>query len=301
MIEFGAFAFLRPWWLLVLPAIAIALRLTRQKHSDLGDWARAIDPHLLAAMLKRRGAAAGASEDRTIVWAVALTALALSGPAIERSDARQFRNLDATLIVLDVSNGGALPQAVAAAQLLLAQSDARQMGLLLYAGDAYLASPMTNDAAALSALLFAVDDHTVPDGGARPARALALARRVLRDAQIVAADVVLVGAGEGVDPATAREASRLGSEGHALHTLFVAGDARDAPRRRTALSGLAATGGGLAGDATQPDEAAARISGRTIAHVTGSALQTLGWRDCGQLVLIFAAAFLLSCFRKSAP
>jgi len=35
--------------------------------------------------------------------------------------------------------------------------------------------------------------------------------------------------------------------------------------------------------------------------VTGSALQTLGWRDCGQLVLIFAAAFLLSCFRKSAP
>ena len=211
------------------PHAAKAFRSRRLGASDRSAFARS---HAEAT-----GAAAGASEDRTIVWAVALTALALSGPAIERSDARQFRNLDATLIVLDVSNGGALPQAVAAAQLLLAQSDARQMGLLLYAGDAYLASPMTNDAAALSALLFAVDDHTVPDGGARPARALALARRVLRDAQIVAADVVLVGAGEGVDPATAREASRLGSEGHALHTLFVAGDARDAPRRRTALSG----------------------------------------------------------------
>jgi len=301
MIELGSFAFLRPWWLLVLPALAIVLRITRQRLAGLGDWARAADPHLLAAMLKRRGAAIDVSKDHAILWAIALITLALSGPAIERSDAKQFRNLDATLIVLDVSNGAGLPQAVAAAQLLLAQSGARQMGLLLYAGDAYLASPMTNDAAALSALLFAVDDHTVPDGGARPERALALARRILRDGQIVGADVVLIGAGDGVEAAAAREATRLGVEGHALHTLFVKGDAPDAPLRRTALSGLAAAGGGLAGDAAQPDDVATRISSRVIAHVTGSALQVLGWRDCGQFVLIFAAASLLFHLRKSAP
>ena len=237
MIEFGSFALLRPWWLLALPALAIALRFTRQRHADLGDWVRAVDPHLLSAMLKRQGPATGTPEDRAIVWAIALTTLALSGPAIERADAKHFRNLDATLIVLDVSNGAGLPQAVAAAQLLLAQSGARQMGLLLYAGGAYLACPLTNDAAALSALLFAVDDHTIPDAGARPDRALTLGRRVLRDAQIVSADVVLIGSGEGVDSAAAREATRLGAEGHALHTLFVSGDARDALQRRTALFG----------------------------------------------------------------
>ena len=262
MIELGSFAFLRPWWLLALPALAIALRVTRQKHAGLGDWARAVDPHLLAAMLKRQGVAMSASKDRAIIWAVALTTLALSGPAIERGDAEQFRNLDAALIVLDVSNGAGLPQAVAAAQLLLARSGARQMGLLLYAGDAYLASPLTYDAAALNALLFAVDDHTVPDGGTRPDRALALARRVLRDAQIVDADVVLIGAGEGADPAAAHEATRLGAEGHSLHTLFVSGGFPDAPLRRIALSRLAAAGGGLAGEAAQPDDVAARISSR---------------------------------------
>lgn len=301
MIEIGSFAFLRPWWLLALPSLAIALRLTRQKHTGLGDWARAVDPHLLGAMLKRQGAAAGASEERAMFWGVALIALALSGPAIERGGAKQFRNLDATLIVLDASNGAGLRQGVAAAQLLLAQSGARQMGLILYAGDAYLASPLTNDAAALSTLLFAVNDHTVPDGGARPARALALARRVLRDAQIIAADVALIAAGEGVDAAAAREATRLGAEGHALHTLFVAGDAPDASRREAALAGLAAAGQGLAGDAAEPDDVASRIAGCAIAHVTGSALQTLNWRDCGQLVLIFASASLLFCFRRSAP
>jgi Ca-activated chloride channel family protein len=300
MIELGSFAFLRPWWLLALPALAIALRVTRQKHAGLGDWARAVDPHLLAAMLKRQGVAMSASKDRAIIWAVALTTLALSGPAIERGDAEQFRNLDAALIVLDVSNGAGLPQAVAAAQLLLARSGARQMGLLLYAGDAYLASPLTYDAAALNALLFAVDDHTVPDGGTRPDRALALARRVLRDAQIVDADLVLIGAGEGADPAAAHEATRLGAEGHSLHTLFVSGGFPDAPLRRIALSRLAAAGGGLAGEAAQPDDVAARISSRAIAHMAGSARQVLGWRDCGRFVLTFAAAFLLSCFRGSA-
>jgi Ca-activated chloride channel family protein len=301
MIELGSFAFLRPWWLLALPALAIALRVTRQRRAGLGDWARAVDPHLLDAMLKRQGAAMGAPRNRAILWAVALVALALSGPAIERGDTKQFRNLDATLIVLDVSNGAGLPQAVAAAQFLLAQSGARQMGLLLYAGDAYLASPLTNDAAALSALLFAVDDHTVPDGGARPERALALARRVLRDAHIIAADVALITAGEGVDAAAAREATRLGAEGHALHTLFVTGDAPDASRREAELSGLAAAGRGLAGNAAQPDDVASRISGRATAHVSGSALQTLGWRDSGQLVLILAAASLLLYFRGGAP
>ena len=300
MIEFGSFALLRPWWLLALPALAIALRFTRQRHADLGDWVRAVDPHLLSAMLKRQGPATGTPEDRAIVWAIALTTLALSGPAIERADAKHFRNLDATLIVLDVSNGAGLPQAVAAAQLLLAQSGARQMGLLLYAGGAYLACPLTNDAAALSALLFAVDDHTIPDAGARPDRALTLGRRVLRDAQIVSADVVLIGSGEGVDSAAAREATRLGAEGHALHTLFVSGDARDALQRRTALFGTSAAGAGLAGDAAHPGDVAARISSRAITHMAGSALQALGWRDCGRFVLIFAAASLLFCFRRSA-
>jgi Ca-activated chloride channel homolog len=301
MIELGSFAFLRPWWLLALPALAIALRLTRQRPDGLGDWARAVDPHLLGAMLKRQGAAIGAPSNRAISWAVALVALALSGPAIERGDTRRFRNLDATLIVLDVSNGAGLRQAVSAAQLLLARSGARQMGLLLYAGDAYLASPLTSDAAALSALLFAIDDHTVPDGGARPDRALALARRVLRDARIIAADVTLIASGEGVDAAAAREATRLGEDGHAVHTLFVAGDAPERPRRQAELLELAAAGQGLAGSAAEPDDVVSRISGRAVAHVAESALQTLGWRDGGRFVLIFAAASLLLYFLKSTP
>jgi Ca-activated chloride channel family protein len=307
MIALGSFALLRPWWLLAFPLLAAALLMTRRIHAGLGDWARAVDAPLLAAMLKRRAGGAGAPGGHAILWTIALTALALSGPAIKRADANQFRNLDATLIVMDASDaasrGGRLQQAIAAAQLIIAQGGARQMGLILYAGDAYLASPLTDDASALSALLFAVDDHTVPDAGARPDRALSLARHILHDARIVGADVALISAGEGLDPAAMREAARLAADGHAVHTLFLAApDAADASgaARGAAMAALAAEGHGVAGDAARPDGVIARISGRAIAHIAGSALQILAWRDYDRFLLFAAAAPLLLCFRRSA-
>jgi Ca-activated chloride channel family protein len=258
-------------------------------------------------MLSRRGGGAGTPGGDAILWAIALTALALSGPAIKRADTGQFRNLDATLIVVDVSNaassGARLQEAIAAAQLILAQGGARQLGLILYAGDAYLASPLTDDASALSALLFAIDDHTVPDAGARPDRALSLARHILRDARIVGADIALISAGEGLDQAATREADRLAADGHVLHTLFVgAGGASDTSGavRKAGMAALAAAGQGVAGEAARPDGVVSKISGRAIAHIAGSALQILAWRDYGQFLLLAAAAPLLSCFRRSA-
>jgi len=307
MIALGSFALLRPWWLLAFPLLAAAALMTRRIHAGLGDWARAVDAPLLAAMLERYGGGAGMAGDRAILWAIALMALALSGPALKSADANQFRNLDATLIVMDVSNaassGARLQQAVAAAQLILAQGGARQLGLILYAGDAYLASPLTDDASALGALLFSVDDHTVPDAGARPDRGLLLARRILRDARIVGADVALISAGAGLDAATTREAARLAKDGHAVHTLFVgagnAVDASDAPRRAS-LAAIAAAGRGIAGDAARPDGLVARISSRAITHMAGSALQILAWRDYGRILLFAAAAPLLLCFHRRA-
>lgn len=307
MIALGSFALLRPWWLLALPATLIAMRMTQQGLAGLGDWRRAVDPLLLAVMLNRQDGSVEGQESRAIHWAVALLALALAGPAVQRGDANRFRNLDAMLIALDVSNDALHPEilrdGVAAAQLILAQSGARQLGLILYAGDAYLASPLTNDAEALNALLFAIDERTVPDGGVRPDRALTLARRILRETQIVQGDVALISGGGGLDHNATREATRLSADGHALHTLYAgtAGKSEaDRIARRASLSALAAAGQGVAADAERPEGVLDTISGRTIGNVGQSFLQTLAWRDYGQFVLIASAAPLLLCFRRRA-
>lgn len=300
MIVLGSFALLRPLWLLVLPALIALLRISRRRDRSLGDWPRAIDAPLLAFLLRGQGAPRPARRDGLIYASVALIALALSGPAVKSAGAGQFRNLDVTLILLDASKGENLPQTTAAAQLLLEGGGARQTGLLLYAGDAYLASPLTDDAAALEALLFAVDGSTVPDGGSRPDRALALARRVLREAGARAGNVTLISGGDGVDAPTRAEAAALAAEGHALHTLFVAprGPGASGSSDRATMAALAADGHGLAGDAARAEEVVAAIADRQIGRVEQGARRALEWRDVGRFFLLAAAAPLLLFFRR---
>ncbi|WP_159730002.1 vWA domain-containing protein [Methylosinus sp. Ce-a6] len=299
MIDFGDFALLRPLWLLVLPALALLFVATRRR-DELGDWRRAVDPALLAVMLDRHAFRGASRRDGPIFLSVALLALALCGPAAKTPGAEQFHNLDATMILLDVSRGERLPQAVAAAQFLLERSGARQVGLALYAGDAYLASPLTDDAKSLESLLFAVDDVTVPDGGIRPDRALAFARRLLREAQIAAADIAVISDGEGLDARAERLAASLAREGRRVHSLFVStragADALDSARR-SAMAALAAAGGGRAGDAADPQEIADEIAARGVAHIGASELRALQWRDYGRFLLFFAAAPLLLVLR----
>lgn len=300
MISIGSFALLRPLWLLVLPALFIALRLTRPRDS-IGDWARAIDAPLLGVLLRRQGGVNRPSDRAAISWGLALLALALSGPAIRSLEAVQFRNLDAALILLDVSRSETLPQAVTAAQFVLASGGSRQMGVVLYAGDAYLASPLTDDVAALDALLFAVDARTVPDGGSRPDRALAFARNVLRETSVFAGDIVLISDGEGVDARATEQAAALAKEGHALHTLHVTpqGAAAD-PSRREAMLTLAAEGGGRSERAARMERVAEAIAHRHIEHVARGARRTLEWRDYGRWLLLLAAAPIMLALRAAA-
>lgn len=303
MISLGAVALLRPLWLLVLPALLLLLRLTRRRDGLLGDWPRAIDAPLLETLLRRQGVDAEAPRGSPALWSVALLSLSLSGPAIKTQQPTQFRNLDTELIVLDVSRGETLPLAAAAAQLVLANGGARQMGLVVFAGDAYLASPLTDDVAALETLLFAVDDQTVPDGGARPDRALAFVRRLLRESGALSSDVVLVSGGEGVDGRTHSQASALAAEGHALHTLFVSSRVSaggvDAGRRET-MAALAREGRGRAGDAARVDDVVAEIGGRSAAGVEAGARRALEWRDYGRLLLLLAVLPLLLILRAEA-
>lgn len=299
MIDFGDYALLRPLWLLALPALALLLVATRRRDA-LGDWRRVIDPALLAVISRRHKIAGATRRDGPLFVGVALIALALCGPAMKTPGAEQFRNLDTTLILLDVSRAERLPQGVAAAQYLIERSGARRLGLVLYAGDAYLASPLTDDAKSLQSLLFAIDDRTVPDGGAEPDRALAFARHLLRETQILTADVALICDGEGLDARAERLAAALAREGHRVHSLFVSArsgaDARDSSRR-AAMTSLAAAGGGRADDAAHPQEIARAIEARGVAHIGSGELRALAWRDYGRFVLLLAAAPLLLALR----
>ncbi|GEO98778.1 VWA domain-containing protein [Methylobacterium haplocladii] len=304
-----AYALLRPLWLLAIPVVAILTLRAAWRSAPLGDWVRAVDPALMA-MLQRRGAVLGGRRQANVVAALVagIIALALTGPAFERPDTSTFRNLDATVVVLDLSRsvteGGRFKEARQAAEAVAQAAGSRSVALVVYAGDAYTAVSPTTDREAISTTLFALDTDTVPDRGSHPERGLTLARKILDEANVVAADVVLITDGDGVGQAAEREAAAIRDKGWHLHALFVpAGKALapGAPRPDpAALDRLASDGGGRVADVDSAGPVLDRVGASTAQHLAAGGYSVLAFQDLGRWLLLLALVPALILFRRSA-
>ena len=305
----SAFALLRPWWLAVLPVVALLALRAAWRAAPLGDWRKAVDPALMRLM-ERRGAVLGGRRRTNFAAALAaaLIGLALTGPALERQDATTFRNLDATVIVLDLSRsiteGGSLKEVRQTAQGVAEAAGTRSVALVVYAGDAYLAMSPTTDRDSLGTTLFALDADTVPDRGSHPERGLALARRTLAEADVVAADVVLISDGDGIGEAALREARALRERGWRVQGLFVPA-AKSLPPGvpqpdRAALDRLAGAGGGVAADLAAPAPVLDAVGASTAQHLAAGGYTVLAFADYGRWLLLLAALPALLLFRRTA-
>ncbi len=302
-------ALLRPWWLVALLPLALLVLRATWRAAPLGDWRRAVDPALMRLM-ERRGAVLGGRRQANLAAAVAagLIALALTGPAIERQDAATFRNLDATVIVLDLSrsvtDGGSLKEVRQTAQAVAEAAGTRSVALVVYAGDAYLAMSPTTDRDSLGTTLFALDADTVPDRGSHPERGLALARRTLAEADVVAADVVLITDGDGLGEAARREARAIAGRGWNLQGLFVPTTKSlppGAPKPdRAALDGVVSAGGGVAAELDTPAAVLDAVGASTAQHLAAGGYTVLAFADLGRWLLLLAALPALLLFRRSA-
>ena len=303
MIMIDSFALLRPYWLFILPIIILVLIISKSKDTLLGDWSRVIDKHLLGAILKRQIINQSPFPDFWLYLSVGLIALGLSGPAINSKENTHFRNLDVTLLIMDISRIENLSNIVSATQLLLSQNNARQIGLILFAGDAYLASPFTDDTAALEALIFAVDDKTIPEGGSRPEKALSLARRLLREAQIFSGDVILISDGNSLNTYSYEQATALAKDGHKLHTLFISSSSdlnASAVKARTNMMIHAKAGNGIMKDIFTANDISSDISRARINHILLDPRNGMEWFDYGRYLILSALFPFLLCFRRSA-
>jgi Ca-activated chloride channel family protein len=198
------FHFLRPWWLLaVLPLAALLWGLYRRRRS-VGDWKDICDVGLLPHVLI--GGDGRTSRQPLFIAALGgiIAILALAGPVWERLPAPAFRNIAAVVIVLDLSSAmdaadlkpSRLERArYKIADILKARKDG-QTALVVYAGDAFTVTPLTDDAATITAQLFALTSGLMPVQGERIDLALESAARLLRQAGLRSGDILLITAGE---------------------------------------------------------------------------------------------------------
>ena len=290
--------FLRPVWLLALPLVAAAGWWLARRSGGLGDWERAVAPEILAAMraMGRVAPARGGARGRTLPAAAALIVLGLAGPAVERREAIAFRNLDGVVFVLDASpsatGGPGWTDLIGAGRAGIAALGSRPGGLVVFAGDAYVATDMTADARELGQTLSVVDSETVPDPGSRPARGLARARAMLDEAEILAGDVVLLGDGGGMGPAARLEAGRIAARGARLSLVV--------PDPGPEAAALAAAGGGRVFPADDALALAGWIAGASRAEIVRQDYPLLYWSDLGRWVAALALLPLFLAFRRPA-
>ncbi len=292
----GDIVLLRPLWLLVLPGLVILALFLRRKNADLGDWHRAIDPVLLNALRALGHVETGGLRAAHLagLTAAGVVVLALSGPAIERRDAPAYRNMDGVVFVLDVSpsvmQGGNWSAMQTLGRFGIAALGSRPAGLVVYAGDAYVAEDLTGDTGQLGLTLSLIDDQTVPDPGSRPHLGLELALEMVQGAQLLAGDVVLITDGAGLSPETMKIAGAMAAQGARLSVAV--------PASNTAVQTLATVGGGQVFVLSQVDQFSGFLRRPDRQRLERQDYPLLFRVDLGRYMLVLALVPVLMLFRR---
>ncbi|MGE0212722.1 MAG: VWA domain-containing protein [Parvibaculaceae bacterium] len=302
MIPLDQLAILRPWWLLALPVLALVAYAAHRRTQGLPGWESAVEPRLLAALGKLGRIVPGSGRrDWPAPVAASLLAIALAGPALRSTDAVTYRNLDGLVVVMDLSRSVALSNhfdaARIAARSVVDSAGSRPTALVVYAGDAYVASAFSTDPAVLGTTIAVLDGETVPDPGTRPALGLALARRMLSEASIVSGDVVLISDGGALDDTALQEARAIRSAGSFLSTLVLP-EGAGPEKERGDLQRLADAGGGASASVVEPDNVLQSAAARPAARLERQGLAGLFWNDLGSFILILALIPALALFRQ---
>jgi Ca-activated chloride channel family protein len=219
---------LRPGWLLALPAGLALLAGWWRARAGAGLWRRHVDAELLPHLAGRAPPWSARLALGLAVITLALAGIALAGPTWRSQPAPLYRDLSARIVVLDLSPSmdavdvvpSRLERARAAIVTLLRESADAQLGLVVFGADAFTVAPLMNDPSALVHLLASLHTGTLPRAGSRPDLGLEMARRLLERAGVVAGEVILVGDSAG-DERTLEAARRLLGAGFPLSVLGV--------------------------------------------------------------------------------
>ncbi len=322
------FHFLRPEWLLAaLPLGLLVWRLRTVTHSGQA-WARACDADLLAHLL-----VSGSRQRRYPLallagaWAIAVVSLA--GPTWSRLEQPIYKGRYARVVVLDLSasmNANDLaPSRLARARFkaldILQRSRDGQTALIVYALDAHVVSPLTDDANTISAVMPALETDLMPAQGSRLDRALERAAELLEQAGASRGEVIAITDGV-ADLERARRAAAtlmkrsirvsvlgIGTEAGAPIPLSRGGFLKDAdgaivipklvPDR---LARLAAAGGGRYATITT-DDRDLQLLLEPLPTLTGEVdkqpgLQTDRWREDGVWLVLLLLPLGALAFRR---
>ena len=232
------FHFIRPLWLLgIIPAALCLLMINKLAH-QAGNWSKVISPELLPFLMQSdaqgenrltRGFMTGAAG----CWL--LFCLALAGPSWNQLPQPVHKEDAALVLMLDLSPS-MLAEDVTPSRLIKARYKmidilkARQQGftgLVVYGGEAFTVSPLTEDGNTIVSLIPTLHPGLLPVYGSNTEDGIDAAMDLIKNAGYQQADILLLS--DGVSRAAFGDiSSQLKSRNIRLHILGV-GTAEGAP------------------------------------------------------------------------
>ena len=222
---------MRPLWLLcAVPALLLTALLWQQR-GRAGGWNRVIAPELLRHLVPEQQQRRRSNLLLLICAGWLLACIAAAGPSWKKIPQPVEQVEDALVLVLDLSYSmkatdqppSRLDRARQKLLDLLATRREGQTGLVAYAGDAHVVTPLTDDTGTIGNLLPALNPDMMPLPGSDTPGALRLALELLESAGVSGGRILLLS--DGVEATeVARMARQIRSAGVTLSVLGLGTD-----------------------------------------------------------------------------
>ncbi len=209
------FHFIRPYCLLaLLPWLAVLIFLVRRKLSH-GNWSSVCDAELLPYLLQDKAVKQSRWPLATGALAALISIVAMAGPTWQRLPTPVFRNDSALVIALDLSRSmdaaDVKPSRLTLARYkiadILKQRKDGQTALLVFADDAFVVTPLTNDNQTIGSQLSALTTDIMPRDGNNIGLALEKAKTLFLQAGLQKGQILLITDGGDLDEGNAKAKS----------------------------------------------------------------------------------------------
>ncbi len=220
--------FLRPLYLLLIPVGFGLVWIMYRHYRGQSDWGQLGDEHLIQHLLTSQNLSRQTGWPFLgLVLAWVLACIAMSGPAWERLPGQAADTLRGRMILFDLSKSmdstDVKPSRLVTAKYklidLLKSGAGFEQGLIIFAGDAFIVSPMTDDIDTLTNLIPELNTSTPPSQGSRSDLAVAMALATMQQTGFNQGEIILIT--DGVSPDTQNLANNANAYGFRVSVLAI--------------------------------------------------------------------------------
>lgn len=243
--------FIRPDWLWLLIPAFIYLMWVIFNYRQNNPWKKACDPHLLKVLSQSSTSKSNRMGNLSMICLFSIAIFALAGPAWTKSKLPVYQEISSIMLVLDLSSAmqatDIKPDRLMRAKLkirdLITAAQNTQMGLVVFTDEAFIASPLSQDANTLSEMLEELSPQMMPLAGSDIGQGLSQSLALLRQASVNQGNILLITAS---DPSAAswEMAKTIAQSGHQLSILAMLESSATTQATISKLQQLAKMGNG---------------------------------------------------------